>query len=277
MKIEKKRISISDTVNLKKSFCRQRLNTVCQSAKCPNIGECFKKRTATFLILGKNCTRSCGFCGIDKKTPETPDPGEPERIAKAVKELGLKYVVITSVTRDDLQDGGAGHFAAAIKKIAKINPESKIEVLVPDFQGKKSGIDAVLEAKPDVFAHNLETVPSLYAKVRRGADYKRSLEILRYAKNKGFKVKTGIMLGLGEKEEEVFMTIKDIKETGADILTVGQYLAPSIMHYPVIYEYSDDEFARIKDYAVSAGIKNTVCGRYVRSSYLAEEQFRKAV
>ena len=271
MKFEKKKITIADISALKKNFHSHGLNTVCQSAKCPNIGECFKKHIATFLILGKNCTRGCRFCGIDKQNPEPVDNNEPKRVAAAVKNLDLSYSVITSVTRDDLPDGGAKHFAETIKEIKALNPGIKTEVLVPDFKGEQSSIDTVLNAKPDVFSHNLETVPSLYAKVRSGADYKRSLDVLKYAKAKGLKVKTGIMLGLGETEKEIFEVIDDIRQTGAEILTIGQYLAPTKAHYTVIKEYSEDEFIKIRDFAVSSGIKNVVSGRYVRSSYLANE------
>ncbi|MDR1696343.1 MAG: lipoyl synthase [Endomicrobium sp.] len=269
--MQKKKIAIADISALKNNFKSKNLNTVCQSAKCPNIGECFKKRTATFLILGKNCTRGCTFCAIDKHIPEPLDAGEPKRAAQAIKDLGLKYCVITSVTRDDLKDGGAKHFADTIAEIRKLNPDAKIEVLVPDFKGEQSSIDAVLNAKPDVFSHNLETVPSLYGKVRKGADYKRSLGVLKYAKSKGFKVKTGIMLGLGETVNEVFNLISDVKDAQADILTIGQYLAPTKKHHPVIKEYEENEFCDMQKYASEKGIKRAVCGRYVRSSYLAEE------
>lgn len=275
MKIEKKRISIADIVDMKKSFNLKGLNTVCESAKCPNIGECYRRRTATFLILGKNCTRACTFCGIEKKKPETLDPNEPLRIAKAVKELGLSYSVITSVTRDDLPDEGAQHFANTIREIRKENTNIKIEVLVPDFSGKEYLIDIVLNANPDVFSHNIETVERFYGKIRKGADYHRSLDILKYAKSKSFKVKTGIMLGLGETKEEIIQTIKDIKETNTDIITIGQYLAPTIKHHPVIKEYSPSEFIEIEKIAKDIGIKQVICGRYIRSSYLAEEYFIK--
>ncbi len=273
MKQQKKKISIADISALKKDFTFKGLNTVCQSAKCPNIGECFQRRTATFLILGKNCTRGCSFCGIDKNPPEQVNLTEPKKIAKAIQELGLSYSVITSVTRDDLNDGGAGHFSNTIKEIREINPATKIEVLVPDFKGDQNSIDMVLNAKPDVFSHNLETAPSLYGKVRKGADYKRSLTVLQYAKNKGFKVKTGIMLGLGETEREIFEVIEDVKKHNIDILTIGQYLAPTKNHHAVIKEYSPQEFKKFEAFAVEQGIKQTVCGRYVRSSYLAEEHF----
>jgi len=273
MKQEKKKINISDITELKKKFLSQNLNTVCQNAKCPNIGECFKKHTATFLILGKNCTRGCSFCGIEKHSPEAVDENEPARIAQTIKDLGLSYAVITSVTRDDLPDGGATHFAKTVSEIRRVNPDTAIEVLVPDFKGVTDSIDTVLGSKPDVFSHNLETVPGLYAKVRRGAEYGRSCGVLKHAKSKGFKIKTGIMLGLGESEDEVFETIKRIAgEIAPDILTIGQYLAPSKDHHAVIKEYTAEEFAGIEKFAVETGIKRVICGRYVRSSYLAAEQ-----
>ncbi|MCA6079639.1 MAG: lipoyl synthase [Endomicrobium sp.] len=275
MKQEKKKIAISDIMALKKDFEFKGLNTVCRSAKCPNIGECFRRRTATFMILGKYCTRKCDFCAVEKYNPEPVDVNEPSKIAKTIKQLRLSYSVITSVTRDDLPDGGAEHFAKTINEIKALLPENKIEVLVPDFSGNTKFIDIVLNAKPDVFSHNLETVHALYSKVRKGADYGRSLEILRYVKVSGFKVKTGIMLGLGETEKQVFETIKDIKNTNIDTLTIGQYLAPTKKHYPVIKEYTPKEFKMMEDFAVSIGIKQVVSGRYVRSSYLAEENFKR--
>jgi len=267
--MQKKKITIADLSELKKNFSTKGLNTVCQSAKCPNIGECFKRRAATFLILGKNCTRGCSFCGINKQNPEKVNAFEPQKIAQAVKELGLSYCVITSVTRDDLPDGGAKHFADTVTEIRKLNPDTAIETLAPDFKGEQSSIDIVLNAKPDVFSHNIETAPSLYRKARSGADYGRSLAVLKYAKSKDFKTKTGIMLGLGEKEKEVFDVINDIRRLNVDILTVGQYLAPTKKHHPVIKEYAPQEFKKIEDYALSLGIKRVVCGRYVRSSYEA--------
>ncbi|MDR1474326.1 MAG: lipoyl synthase [Endomicrobium sp.] len=273
MKQEKKKIALADIKLLKKEFEVKGLNTVCQSAKCPNIGECFKKKTATFLILGKNCTRKCTFCAVEKYTPESIDVEEPVKVAKVIKKLGLSYSVITSVTRDDLPDGGALHFSKTVNEIKSVSPNIKVEVLVPDFLGSAQSIDVVLSSKPDVFSHNLETVPSLYDKVRNGADYERSLNVLKYGKDAGFKVKTGIMLGLGETEEQVFETIKNIKEINIDILTIGQYLAPTKRHYPVVKEYNDEEFQKIRDFAFSVGIKQVVSGRYVRSSYLAQEYF----
>ncbi|MDR3256233.1 MAG: lipoyl synthase [Endomicrobium sp.] len=275
MKQEKKKITIADITALKKDFGFKSLNTVCQSAKCPNIGECFKKGTATFLILGKYCTRGCGFCAIEKHKPELVDKNEPLKIAKAIKKLGLLYVVITSVTRDDLPDGGAEYFAKTIDEIKTLIHGIKVEVLVPDFLGSEKSIDTVLDANPDVFSHNLETVPALYGKVRKGAEYKRSLEVLKYAKSRDCKVKTGIMLGLGETQSQVFETIGDIKNINTDTLTIGQYLAPTKEHYPVIKEYTQEEFKIIEDFAVSTGIRQVISGRYIRSSYLAEESFKK--
>lgn len=273
MKQDKKKITIADIAALKKDFRDKGLNTVCQSAKCPNIGECFKRKTATFLILGKRCTRKCDFCAVEKYSPEPVDTNEPSKVAKAVKELGFSYSVITSVTRDDLPDCGAKHFAETVNEIKKILPCSKIEVLVPDFLGKTGLVDIVLASEPDVFSHNLETVPCLYDKVRKGADYKRSIKILKYAKDMGFKVKTSIMLGLGETEQQVSEVIKDVKEANIDVLTIGQYLAPTKRHYSVVKEYNEKEFQNIRTFALSIGVRQVISGKYVRSSYLAQEYF----
>ncbi|MDR2251607.1 MAG: lipoyl synthase [Endomicrobium sp.] len=270
---EKKKITIADITALKKDFRTKGLNTVCQNAKCPNIGECFKNKTATFLILGKKCTRKCAFCAVEKYNPESVDTDEPYKVAKTIKEFELSYSVITSVTRDDLRDGGAGHFAKTVNEIKFVLANAKVEVLVPDFLGKTELIDIVLVSKPDIFSHNLETVPCLYDNVRKGADYKRSMKVLKHAKDAGFKVKTGIMLGLGETERQLFDTIKDVKDIGIDILTIGQYLAPTKKHYSVVKEYRTEEFQKIRDFALSVGINQVVSGRYVRSSYLAEKYF----
>ncbi|MDR3112666.1 MAG: lipoyl synthase [Elusimicrobiota bacterium] len=267
MLIKKKRISISDIATLKKEFALKGLNTVCQSAKCPNIGECFKNKRATFLILGKNCTRNCQFCAVEKQKPQSLDPVEPLKTAQAIKALNLSYAVITSVTRDDLQDGGAYHFAKTISAVRKICPYCKIEVLVPDFLGDVKNIDIVLKAKPDVFSHNLEMPKNFYSKLRTYSDYNRSLSVLQYAKSFNFKIKTGIMVGLGESKKEIFETVNDIKNLKTDVLTIGQYLSPSKKHYPVIKEYSDSEFEELADFAKTLGIKDVVAGRYVRSSY----------
>lgn len=272
--MEKKKISLSDLDLLKKNFKDKNLHTVCQTARCPNIGECFKNKTATFIILGDVCTRGCSFCSTKHGTPRAADEKEPQKTAEAVKELGLKYVVITSVTRDDLDDGGASHFVSVIKEIKKI-PEIKIEVLVPDFQGSHEAVDTVLSAGPDVFSHNMETVASLY-KYRKNAQYQRSLDILKYAKQKGFLIKTGLMLGLGETEDELLKTVLDLKDIGCDILTLGQYLKPSKESVEIAKHYSDAEFEYLKNKVLETGIKNCVSGRYVRSSYFAENAYNAA-
>jgi lipoic acid synthetase len=274
---KKKKISIEDVMLFKKKVKVMGLSTVCQTAKCPNISECFKKKTVTFLILGEFCTRKCSFCAVKKHPPEIIDINEPYKVAMAIKELGISYNVITSVTRDDLFDGGANHFAKTINAIRTILPNNKIEVLVPDFLGNMKLVDVVLNAKPDVFSHNLETVPDLYSKVRVDANYIRSLFVLKHAKAAGFVVKTGIMVGFGETEEQVFRVIKDIKSINVDILTVGQYLAPTKNHYHVVKEYTPEEFKKIENFAISVGMKQVISGRYVRSSYLADENFKSFI
>lgn len=247
------------------------LNTVCQGASCPNIFECFSQKKATFLILGKYCTRNCTFCNIEHNIPEPVDKDEPERIAKAVQELGLKYVVITSVTRDDLEDGGAEQFARTILTLKKTSV--KIEVLIPDFGGSKEALKKVLATYPNVLNHNLETVPSLYAKVRPQASYERSLKILEWSKEfAGNRIitKSGLMLGLGEKEEEVLEVFKDLKEIGCDWLTLGQYLMPSKKHYPVQEYVSLEKFEFYKSKGKEIGLK-VFAGPLVRSSYHADK------
>lgn len=258
---------------LKERLRSYNLHTVCEEARCPNIGKCFNNKTATFLILGDICTRNCGFCAVKKGVPLEPDKNEPENISKMVFELNLDYVVITSVTRDDLPDGGAGQFQKTIKIIKRKNKRIKIEVLIPDFKGNIESLKKIFSVNPDVINHNLETVKRLYNKVRPMANYERSLEILRVSKLNGFVTKTGIMLGLGEKEEDVKELIEDISKIGCDILTLGQYLSPSKNHIPV-YEYINPEkFEEYKDYALSKGIKYVVSGPLVRSSYMAKEAF----
>ena len=271
--MEKKRISLADLDLLKKSFKQSGLHTVCQSAKCPNIGECFKNKTATFMILGDICTRNCAFCATKHGIPLEIDNNEPEKLANAIKSLNLKYVVITSVTRDDLDDCGANHFKNVVNVIKKEIPNIKIELLVPDFKGITQNIDIVLSSKPDVFGHNIETVPSL-DNFRKGADYERSLNVLSYAKQKGFIIKTGIMLGLGEKEEQLLELFKDLNKINCDILTIGQYLKPLKDNTQMIKEYTDEEFEYFRQKALESGIKNCVSGKYVRSSYFAEKTFK---
>lgn len=254
------------------------LNTVCDAARCPNKAECYSKDTATFLILGNICTRNCRFCNIQGGSPEPVDESEPSKIAQAVKELGLHYSVITSVTRDDLKDGGAGHFAKVIYEIRKLVPEVKIEVLTPDFQGDKKMIDIVLEAKPDVFNHNIETVSRLYKKARPMAVYERSLAFLGYIKtsNTSIMTKSGIMLGLGETEDEIFETFSDLHAVGCDIVTVGQYMQPSKNHLSVEKYYTPEEFEHIQQLAHKAGIKQAVSSPLVRSSYNALGVYEQA-
>lgn len=273
--MEKKRISLADLDLLKKSFKQNGLHTVCQAAKCPNIGECFKHKTATFMILGDICSRNCAFCATTHGKPLEIDKDEPLKLANTIKNLGLKYVVITSVTRDDLSDGGANHFKNVVHMIKKELLDIKIELLVPDFKGIETNIDIVLSSKPDVFGHNIETVPSLY-KYRKGANYNRSLNVLQYAKQKGFIIKTGIMLGLGETEEQLTDVFKDLKTINCDILTIGQYLKPLKDNAEVIKEYTDEEFEYLKQKALDTGIKVCVSGKYVRSSYFAEETYQFA-
>lgn len=247
------------------------LNTVCQGARCPNIFECFSQKKATFLILGKYCTRNCTFCNIEHKLPEPVDENEPIRIAKAVEKLGLKYVVITSVTRDDLEDGGAEHFAKTIR-VLKNTTQVRIEVLIPDFKGSKQALEKVLTTYPHVLNHNLETVPSLYAKVRPQADYERSLRVLKWSKEfAGDKIitKSGLMLGLGEKEAEVLEVFKDLKRVGCDWLTLGQYLMPSKKHYSVQEYVSLEKFEFYKNKGKEFGLK-VFAGPLVRSSYHAD-------
>lgn len=255
---------------LKKKLRLNNLHTVCEEARCPNIGKCFNNNTATFLILGNVCTRNCRFCAMNKGIPLKPNNEEPENIADMVMELNLDYIVITSVTRDDLDDGGALHFVNVINKIREKKNDIKIEVLIPDFLGDIDSLKKIFYAKPDVINHNLETVKRLYDIVRPMADYQRSIEILRISKLNGFIIKTGIMLGLGEKENDVKELIDDISKIGCDILTIGQYLSPSRDHLPV-YEYIHPEiFEYYKKYGLEKGIRYVVSGPLVRSSYMAK-------
>lgn len=251
------------------------LNTVCQEAECPNCGECFGRKTATFMILGRQCTRNCTFCCVSKGSAETVDSLEPDNVASAVKALGLKYVVITSVTRDDLPDGGAAHFAKVISTIREIIPENtpKIEVLIPDFQGNLQSLLTVIDAKPEVINHNLETVPGLYKSVRPMADYNQSLELIRNVKKNAPDIftKSGIMVGLGETEEEVFKTFADLRKNNCDFLTIGQYLPPSKNHHPLIEYVKPEKFRLYEAKAYEQGFLYVASGPLVRSSYMAHE------
>jgi len=250
------------------------LGTVCRSAQCPNIGECFSLGTATFMILGGRCTRNCRFCAVDKGLPEKVDTGEPERVARAVQELDLKYVVITSVTRDDLADGGAGQFVRTIASIRSLCPGTMIEILVPDFKGSQTALKKVCKAEPDMFNHNIETVPRLYSLVRPQAQFERSLNVLAVAAEQGLPVKSGLMLGLGERPEEIKETLAELRQVGCDYLTMGQYLAPSPAHVPVASYIPPDEFDEWAEISKSMGFKGVAAGPLVRSSYKADEMLR---
>ena len=254
-----------------------RLNTVCESACCPNRSYCYGQGTATFMILGDTCTRGCRFCAVRKGKPHPVDDREGERISQAVRKLGLKYVVITSVARDDLADGGAGHFARVVREIRKLNPDVIIELLVPDFQGKRDLLKIVLGVHPDVIGHNLETVPRLYPDLRPEATYKRSIELIESVKLTGNSVltKSGLMLGLGEERSEVEEVLRELRSVGCDILTLGQYLRPSGKHFPVVEYISPEEFQQYRRIAFDYGFKAVASGPLVRSSYNAEEIFRE--
>lgn len=253
------------------------LNSVCSEAGCPNQGECFRSGTATFMLLGKYCTRNCTFCQVTKDRPEPVDLNEPEHVAAAVKQLGLEHVVITSVTRDDLLDGGAGHFAAAIRAVRKFTPQVTVEVLIPDFQGDEEALRTVMEARPDILNHNVETVPQLYPQVRPMAVFERSIELLVRAKQIDSRVftKSGFMTGLGETGGQVFMLLKTLQETGCDMVTIGQYLQPSLMHYPVREYVHPDVFRQYREEAYRVGISCVASGPLVRSSYHAREDYRQ--
>lgn len=266
-----KKIDLKIYSDMKGRLRKLGVRTVCEEAMCPNAGECFGRDEATFLILGRHCTRSCRFCNVDKSAPFPPDPDEPRRVAEAVVKFALKHVVITSVTRDDLPDGGAKYFADTVSSIRKASPCATIEVLVPDFKLSLDSIKAVIVSKPDIFAHNVETVPSLYKAVRRGADYGRSIEVLRAAKGISSEVKTksGIMLGLGETEEEVLRVMQDLRSAGCDFLSIGQYLAPSKRHYSAKEYVRPERFRNFKEKGLDLGFLHIESGPYVRSSYMA--------
>ena len=252
------------------------LNTVCEEAACPNIGECWNKKHATFMILGRVCTRKCTFCNIATGFPNKLDKDEPRKIAKAVDALNLRHVVITSVDRDDLIDGGAKQFSECIQNIRNLNKDITIEILTPDFQRKENAINIIINAKPDVFNHNLETIPRLYKKVRKGADYFHSLNLLKTIKNKGdIWTKSGLMVGLGESLNEIFEVMIDMREHNVDFLTVGQYLQPSKGHQKLLKYYSLEEFKYIEDEAKRLGFRMVSCSPLTRSSYHADEYFKK--
>jgi len=273
-----KSLTNDDVSNLKKQLRNNKLHTVCEEAFCPNIGECFANGTATFMILGDICTRRCSFCDVAHGRPIMPDPDEPERLAQSVLSMGLKYVVITSVDRDDLEDGGSKHFLKCVSAVRKINKDIRVEILVPDFRKCSTiALDILSTELPDVFNHNLETVPRLYRTVRPGSDYKHSLQLLQSFKHKNPDVptKSGIMLGLGETKDEVITVLNDLSQHGCDLVTIGQYLQPSKYHHPVMRYVSPDEFNELKNIAFELGIKDVASGPLVRSSYHADKQSRQ--
>ncbi|NLW78066.1 MAG: lipoyl synthase [Ruminococcaceae bacterium] len=270
------KVSYRDNPNLK--FVRDvlmdlKLNTICDEAMCPNFLECFSKKTATFMILGVNCTRNCRFCNVTNSEPQRVDPDEPARIAEGVHKLGLQYVVITSVTRDDLPDGGAAHFAATIRAIHERNPDTAVEVLIPDFLGDGDALKTVTDAGPEVISHNMETVKTLYDQVRPQAIYERSLELLRSIKAlaPGIRSKTGIMVGLGETPRQVEAIMDDLRAVGCEFLTIGQYLAPTAAHYPVQEYVTPEQFERYGALAREKGFEFVASHPFVRSSYNAAE------
>lgn len=247
------------------------LNTVCEGANCPNMGKCFENKTATFMIMGSICTRGCKFCAVEGGEPKILDPEEPFHVAEASKQLGLKHIVVTSVTRDDLQDGGAEHFAKTVTEIRKLNPNSTIELLIPDLMGNWDALKIIVESGPDIINHNVETIPSLYKKVRPQAIYKRSLELLKQVKifDSNIFTKSGLMLGLGESDEEVIGVMKDLVDIDCDILTLGQYLRPSTKHVSIHKYIHPDKFEELKNIALGKGFKYVASGPMVRSSYKA--------
>lgn len=252
------------------------LNTVCQSASCPNVGDCWARRTATFMILGDICTRSCGFCNVKTGRPGRVDEGEPLKMAMAVGHLGLRHAVITSVDRDDLPDGGAAIWRETILNVRDLNPRCAIEVLIPDLKGDKDNLSLIFSARPTILAHNIETVPRLHRLVRPQARYARSLEVLRLAAEQGLTVKSGLMVGLGEELSEVLSVMADLRSTGCSILTIGQYLSPSRDHLPVIRYWTPEEFAALKEAGKSMGYAHVESAPLVRSSYHADEQACRA-
>ena len=261
----------SDVKNLMR---RQKLNTVCEEAKCPNISECWNHRTATFMILGDTCTRSCGFCNIKVGIPNELDVEEPKRVVQSVVELNLRHVVITSVNRDELKDGGSTIFKECVRLIREQKPDCTVEILIPDFKGEEDAFNIIMQNPPDILNHNMETVPRLYHAVRPQAKYERSLELIKWFKSNGLKTKSGIMVGIGEKPEEVLELMKDLVGAGCDILTIGQYLQPTKEHLPVDRFVTPDEFKMYKEEGLKIGFKIVESSPLVRSSYHADEHAR---
>lgn len=266
-----KKVAPADHAEMDRLLGSLQLNTVCREASCPNISECFRQKQATFLLMGRVCTRCCSFCNLAADRPSPLDPEEPARVAAAVCKLELKHVVITSPTRDDLVDGGAAHYAATVAAIRQATPQTSIELLIPDLQGSEAALQMILASRPDILGHNIETVPRLYA-IRAGADYERSLRLLQRAGefSPAIPVKSGIMLGLGEEADEVLATIAAIRATGCSYLSIGQYLAPSRRHHPVAAFIEPAEFDRYREEALRRGFAHVESGPYVRSSYHAD-------
>lgn len=268
-----KKIKLSDCREIKQLLRELKLHTVCEESLCPNISECFSSKTATFLILGDTCTRQCGFCGMSKNLPKPVDLNEPQRIKKAVEILNLQYVVITSPTRDDLADGGADMFLRTVREVKSLSSLPKVEILIPDFSGNYEALHKVMQSGADVIAHNIETVPALYSQVRKGADYRRSLDVLKIVgigrDCSLLKIKSGMILGLGEKKDEVFSVFEDLRKVDCDFLTLGQYLPPSVNHYSLKEYVSPRDFLFWKRQALKMGFKRVNSGPYIRSSYLA--------
>lgn len=275
LKVSYNRESVEEIAQIMRQL---HLNTVCKEANCPNLGECYKKHTATFMILGSQCTRNCRFCNIACGKPEPVDPEEPENIAKAVAHLKLRHAVITCVTRDDLPDGGAAQFARTIQAIRATSPGTTVEVLISDMKGDRASLDTVMDARPDVLNHNVETVEALYAAVRPQAKYERSLDVLRYCKAvrpEGL-TKTGFMVGLGETDDQIDRLMDDVLETGCDILTIGQYLQPSPAHAPLKRYVTPEQFDAYRDLALSKGFRHVASSPLARSSYRAQEALETA-
>ena len=265
-------IDTDTTRNVRRILKTKCLNTVCENARCPNKNECYTKNTATFLIMGNNCTRNCRYCNISCAKPEPLDLEEPKHVAQAVHDLGLKYAVITSVTRDDLPDGGAQHFANCIYEIRKLTPDTKIEILTPDFKGNTNSLDTIIKAGPDVFNHNIETVKEQFKLARPQGDYQISLDVLHYIKqNSSILTKSGLMVGLGETFEQIKSTLEDLHNVGCDIVTIGQYIQPSKAHLSVAKYYTLDEYEQLKKLAENCNIQHFQIGPLVRSSYKASE------
>lgn len=263
-----------NSIRLRQLVREERLHTVCEEARCPNIGECWEHGTATLMLLGDVCTRACGFCAVATGRPHTLDLDEPERVARAVESLGLRHAVLTSVTRDDLPDGGASIFAESIRRIRERSPRCAVEVLIPDFQGDWNALRTVMDARPEILNHNTETVPRLYGRVRPKSVYARSLDLLRRAKemDPGTLTKSGVMVGLGENRAELLSVFADLRRAGVDVLTVGQYLRPSSWHLPIARYYTPEEFGSLREDALALDFRHVEAGPLVRSSYHAHEQ-----